>query len=275
MLGLILAGGKSQRFGQDKALYQLNNQPANNITLAVNKLSLLCDQILVSSNSTNYLPLTNQLATLTHVKVISDQEPYRQRGPLSGLFAASLLYPQKTDYLLLAVDYPLISDAIIGTIASHANCYATTPYSEHYAIAHFSFSADQLQNFLKLDNLSLGNFLREIVHCQPVSFPDSVLFTNYNYPKETIMLPKSKMSESDFQKLLKITLTDLAIRQTVIENQLQQVNQEIHSLEKDNKLDQLERKLQAIKNDYQHYLQFSNPSFKLDVTAFKADSANH
>lgn len=89
------------------------------------------------------------------------------------------------------------------------------------------------------------------------------------------MLPKSKMSESDFQKLLKITLTDLAIRQTVIENQLQQVNQEIHSLEKDNKLDQLERKLQAIKNDYQHYLQFSNPSFKLDVTAFKADSANH
>ncbi|EHL95145.1 hypothetical protein HMPREF9103_03117 [Lentilactobacillus parafarraginis F0439] len=80
------------------------------------------------------------------------------------------------------------------------------------------------------------------------------------------MSPKDKMRNPDFQKLLRIALADLSIRQTLLENDVADVNEEMRSLEKDDKLDKLDARIRVIKKDYAHYKQFIDPSFKLDVT---------
>ncbi|KRK49178.1 hypothetical protein [Secundilactobacillus kimchicus] len=81
------------------------------------------------------------------------------------------------------------------------------------------------------------------------------------------MQTKDQMSEPDFQRLVQIALTDLAIRRTVAENDMADVNEEMRSLEKDDKLDRLDAQIRAIQSDYDHYRQFLDPEFKMDVTA--------
>ncbi|KZU93154.1 hypothetical protein A1D15_1911 [Lactiplantibacillus plantarum] len=76
------------------------------------------------------------------------------------------------------------------------------------------------------------------------------------------MLSKAEMNERDFQKLLQIALTDLGLRQTMLENEVSSVNEEMRSLEKDDKLDM---QIRAVRQDYEHYHQFVNSNFKLDV----------
>ncbi len=80
------------------------------------------------------------------------------------------------------------------------------------------------------------------------------------------MDPKDRISEPDFQKLLQIALTDLSIRQTLLENEVASVNEEMRSLEKDDKLDKLDARIRNIKTDYAHYRQFVDPNFNLDVS---------
>ncbi|MDT6965281.1 hypothetical protein [Lactiplantibacillus pentosus] len=46
------------------------------------------------------------------------------------------------------------------------------------------------------------------------------------------MLTKADMSDRDFQKLLQVALTDLGLRQTMLENRVSEVNEEMRSLEK-------------------------------------------
>lgn len=79
------------------------------------------------------------------------------------------------------------------------------------------------------------------------------------------MLSKAEMNERDFQKLLQIALTDLGLRQTMLENEVSSVNEEMRSLEKDDKLDKLDMQIRSVRQYYEHYHQFVNSNFKLDV----------
>ncbi|MCT3307273.1 hypothetical protein [Lactiplantibacillus pentosus] len=79
------------------------------------------------------------------------------------------------------------------------------------------------------------------------------------------MLTKADMSDRDFQKLLQVALNDLGLRQTMLENRVSEVNEEMRSLEKDDQLDKLDMQLRAVRQDYDHYRQFVDSDFKLDV----------
>lgn len=183
MIGVVLAGGGSRRFGQDKALYQFPDQTVNNAQLAVDKLSPLCDRVLVSANTQNAAPLTDQFAQSDTVQVIVDQPPFEQRGPLSSIFAAACRFDAVTDYLTLAVDYPHVSVDVLSLLADHANCYARTPDADHYTLAHFATTQRTLQDFLMLDDYRLSYFITEVLQCDPVSFANAELFINYNTPE--------------------------------------------------------------------------------------------
>lgn len=73
ILGAVLAGGKSSRFGSDKALALLDGQTL--IARAVNALSSLCDAVVVVGRETAPAP------------VLPDR-PRAGMGPLGGLAAA-------------------------------------------------------------------------------------------------------------------------------------------------------------------------------------------
>lgn len=185
MIGVVLAGGGSRRFGQDKALYQFPNQSVNNAQLAVDKLTILCDEVLVSASSRNVDALTEQFVHSANINVIVDQPPFVQNGPLSGLYAVACRFDQPQDFLTLAVDYPLVSVDVLSTLANHANCYARTPDADHYTLAHLTLDRAQLRDFLLLDDYRLSYFITEVQRCNPIAFANAELFINYNTPEVT------------------------------------------------------------------------------------------
>ncbi|ANK62081.1 MULTISPECIES: hypothetical protein [Loigolactobacillus] len=76
------------------------------------------------------------------------------------------------------------------------------------------------------------------------------------------MLTKEDMSDADFQKLLQITLMDLRIRRTLLENDIADQRADLRTLEQDEAIEKLEQQIQPIRRDYDHYHQFIDPEVK-------------
>ncbi|MDN6126615.1 MAG: NTP transferase domain-containing protein, partial [Lactiplantibacillus plantarum] len=128
----------------------------------------------------NVANLTEQFQTSSNVIVVTDQVPFERQGPLSGIFAATNYSPELTDYLLLAVDYPLITTTILTTLVTQTDCYATTPTQDHYLVSHVQASQDMVRAHLLLGDLRVSHFIKTTCQGLPVTFPDSQAFTNLN-----------------------------------------------------------------------------------------------
>ncbi|MEO6816367.1 MAG: molybdenum cofactor guanylyltransferase [Edaphobacter sp.] len=92
--GYVLAGGKSSRMGQDKALLELAGKPL--VLRAVEKLRLVCAEVSILGNREEleaYAPLVRDL--------------HEGCGPLGGIEAA-LAHSTKTWNLFMAVDMPFL-----------------------------------------------------------------------------------------------------------------------------------------------------------------------
>lgn len=85
MIGLVLAGGQSRRFGVDKATYALPGHPAN-VVSAVKRLLPLCEQVIVVANPANQRQI--QVLVGDRATVILDPEPFLGEGPVAGILAA-------------------------------------------------------------------------------------------------------------------------------------------------------------------------------------------
>jgi len=94
--GIILAGGKSSRMGQEKGLLLYKNKPF--VAHLIELLRFYCDEIIISSNSSNY----EQFNT----KIIPDE--YKNCGPLGGLHSA-LKESKSQKNIVVPCDMPLIS----------------------------------------------------------------------------------------------------------------------------------------------------------------------
>lgn len=98
--GIILAGGKSSRMGQDKALIALNGKPM--IAHVFAALSQECDQIIVASNNP------------THAKfgTACVKDVFENSGPLGGIHAG-LLAAKNDCALVLSCDTPFITNVLL------------------------------------------------------------------------------------------------------------------------------------------------------------------
>ena len=106
MIGLVYAGGKSSRFGKDKATYRVPGLPATNVQLAVEKLTPFCQQIVICANEINQAHIVKLVGQVPAVQIICDIPPYDCHGPLSAIIACTNQFSIVQDYLTLAVDYP-------------------------------------------------------------------------------------------------------------------------------------------------------------------------
>ncbi len=151
MIGLVYAGGKSTRFGKDKATYHVPGLPSTNIELAVEKLTPLCQQIVVCANEINR----------AHILKLVGQEP---------------------DYLTLAVDYPYITKNSLAVLARTPNSYIATSQHNHYSLAHFSVSNEQVTTWVdNNDDWRLRSFITNKCVCHPLTYRSSNEFSNLNY----------------------------------------------------------------------------------------------
>ena len=104
--GLILAGGRSRRFGEDKARYEVDGRAM--IERVVDTVATVAQPVLVSVGERS-----NSFAGLRNVGYVADD--YKDAGPLAGLHAG--LQKAQTPWLLaLACDMPFLEVETLRTL---------------------------------------------------------------------------------------------------------------------------------------------------------------
>lgn len=114
ILGAVLAGGQSSRFGSDKALAELDGHTL--LTIAVDSLSGLCDHVIVVGRETAPAP------------TVPDW-PRPGMGPLGGI-AAALHHARDEGYdflLTCGVDCAVLPDNLLEVLTPAPSCLAEQP----------------------------------------------------------------------------------------------------------------------------------------------------
>jgi len=119
ILGVVLAGGTSTRFGSDKALAELDGRTL--LTRAVDALSGWCELVVITGRAAGPAPC------------IPDW-PRPNMGPLAGL-AAGLRHAQDLDYesvLTCGVDSPGLPPDLLGLLSPAPAYVAQQPVIGHW-----------------------------------------------------------------------------------------------------------------------------------------------
>lgn len=95
LFGLILAGGRSQRMGQHKALMSYHGKPQ--VEYARDLLAGACAEVFISGRSYAGIP------------VIEDMRSFTDAGPLTGILSAMTAYPG-VSWLVMACDLPFADE---------------------------------------------------------------------------------------------------------------------------------------------------------------------
>jgi molybdopterin-guanine dinucleotide biosynthesis protein A len=156
--GIVLAGGKSSRFGEDKALALVDGIPIIQRALSL-LIELHFDPCVITSDQRDYSFLS--------CPVEKDLIPLK--GPLGGLYTACSLFPE-TSLLILTCDMPLLTGEVLKQLMrSHRNSDQVTVFSLNQKLQPFPgiYEADLktiIYNCLVSDKLSMKLFLSHILN---------------------------------------------------------------------------------------------------------------
>lgn len=178
--GIILAGGKSSRMGQDKGLVDF--QGKRMVEYAIDLLKPYCDELLISVNQPGYENYG--------LSLVADQYP--NFGPIGGLHA-SLKKAKNKWCLVLGCDMPFLTPEFVELLLSkQADTCGVVPIHERgiepMAAMYHNRLAAQLESHILKGNLKLQQVFRAL----PVSFVDVTdllkqspkLFANLNRPSD-------------------------------------------------------------------------------------------
>jgi molybdopterin-guanine dinucleotide biosynthesis protein A len=116
LIGIVLAGGKSLRMGEDKSLLLINGN-----TMLEHMLTILSQtqvsKVMVNRNVTGTHESNEGRETSDLKQYIQDIIP--NKGPLSGIHSALVNFPN-ADLLVVPVDMPMISAASLNVLISNA-----------------------------------------------------------------------------------------------------------------------------------------------------------
>lgn len=119
LYGLILAGGKSRRMGQDKAL--LKRDGRSQLASLVALLEPMVERVFVSTRpDQSEEPERRQFAQII--------DRYSDIGPVAGVLSAMDEYPG-VDWLVVACDLPNIDEETIRYLID--NCSAEKPFTAY------------------------------------------------------------------------------------------------------------------------------------------------
>ena len=107
--GIILAGGKSRRMGQEKAFLTLGGRPL--IEIVLERIRAVADEVIV---------VTNSPQRYAHLEAKLAGDVFRGVGVLGGMHAG--LTAARFDYsLVVACDMPFLNSSLLAFLASLAS----------------------------------------------------------------------------------------------------------------------------------------------------------
>jgi molybdenum cofactor guanylyltransferase len=157
MNGLVLAGGKSIRMQQDKAMLNYHGVPQYQYVFQL--LQSVCQHVFVSNNQ-----LSNDMV----LPQLIDAENFKNLGPIAALHTA--FQQQCTDWMVIAIDYPFVTLQDVKHLVQQQNKDAdatvfynanTNFYEPFLGIYNASFQ-QQLTVALHQNNSSMQSILQ---HC--------------------------------------------------------------------------------------------------------------
>jgi molybdenum cofactor guanylyltransferase len=178
--GIVLAGGKSRRFGRDKALALFGG-----MTLIERALSLL--QVFDS----NPVVITSTVRDYSFLDCKVERDLVPDCGPLGGLYTACRLFT-KSSLIVITCDMPNLTVEILKTLIQrhHSENKATffnlrAGRLQPFPGVYESTLADLIERRIKSRLLSMQAFLRSVSQVGAVEGHFSLeAFCNVNTPLE-------------------------------------------------------------------------------------------
>ena len=123
VIGILLAGGLSSRYGEPKAFATWKNKKF--YIWSYNILHDLCDEVIVVTREDLQALFPKNIVTIT------DVEPFVGCGPLAGIYSA-METVEGTQYVVLPCDMPLMEKDVIKKLIEKHKKGVTVVKTEHY-----------------------------------------------------------------------------------------------------------------------------------------------
>jgi molybdenum cofactor guanylyltransferase len=180
LTGILLAGGKSQRLGVNKALIEIKGKRLAEYPIGL--LEKYCSEILISTNGP--LPFTH--------KQIADV--FKDQGPMIGVYSC-LLHSATTYNIVLSCDMPFINEGLIESMIEKIESdKIIVPVHDNGLIeplcAIYPTSCRAaMEKYIQNQQLTLHEFISSSAHIDykilgKMSFWNNQLFANINTPED-------------------------------------------------------------------------------------------
>ena len=172
ILGAVLAGGLSSRFGSDKALAEFQGRTL--IARSVDALAGWCEHVIVVGRETAPAP------------TLPDW-PRSGMGPLAGL-AAALRHAQDEGYeavLTCGVDAVVLPEDLLERLSPAPACWASQPVIGLWPVT----ALHALEALLHSDERHSMRRFAEMIHARSVDAPANI--PNVNTPADLTALSKT------------------------------------------------------------------------------------
>ncbi len=181
--GVILAGGKSVRFGADKALVRFRNKPL---------ISSIYDELAIESDHVCIISDTNGKYKFLNIPVYKDIFP--GFGPVGGIYTA-LNHTVSRRIFITPCDIVLLSNGIISILSdsigsADAAAYSVNGILQPLPVLLNTIILEKVQVYLRKANLSVKGLLNI---CNTVVIP-----AEYHFDPEFL---KSGNTREEFLRL--------------------------------------------------------------------------
>jgi len=185
MKGLILAGGRSTRFGSDKTLAVYEGKTfIEKAVLFLESVDL--EAVIVTRPGTNY--------SFLKCKTIYDLLP--QKGPLGGIYTAMSFF-RNTSFLVLSCDMPALTrDALEELLNQHEPSRQLTFYStpdkakQPFPGIYEASLFDIIEYKINYGDLSMHGLLEAVPQRKKVQWQGNpAVFHNINYKEDLFIEP--------------------------------------------------------------------------------------
>ncbi|MFZ3157386.1 MAG: molybdenum cofactor guanylyltransferase [Smithella sp.] len=184
MTGIILAGGRNSRMGENKAFLEIDAERLIDKTMNLYR-QIFADVIIVTNDPLSYVESADA-AIATDI--------YKGKGPLGGIYTG--LFYAKTDYAFVCpCDMPFLNKDFVEYLLAQAGKYdvIVPETADGYQPLHAVYSRNclpSIKRLLLMDKLKITGFYRDMrvlaiseEQIRPFN-KDGRIFQNLNTPEE-------------------------------------------------------------------------------------------